>query len=262
MSAQASGARLLIYPDVASLTRAVSDCVVRAADEAIASRGCFTWMLSGGSTPRSLYAHLAQPQIASQIDWPRVHLFWGDERCVPPHHPQSNFHLAWETLLSHVPLPAENIHRIRGELPPDQAADEYEREIRAFFSRHLPQSMIISQEAGVAWPIFDLILLGMGEDGHVASLFPGHAALDEAIRWAVAIEHSQPPLPLGWRVSVTLPLINSGRRVALLVSGKGKAARLRQVLAESSGGLPVQKVHPNPGSLVWFVDRAAFGSES
>jgi len=233
------------YPDADRLARAAAEHFVTLAAEAIAARGQFAVALSGGSTPRAAYALLASDEFAAQVDWSRVHVFWGDERCVPPDHPDSNYRLAREALLGHVPLPAGNVHRIRGEINPEQAAANYERTLSSFFARH-PE--------GPA-PRFDLILLGMGEDGHTASLFPGTAALHEQTRWVVA--HYVDKLR-AWRVTLTPVVINAAAQVTFVVSGAGKADRLRQVLTGSyqPDTLPLQIVRPTDGRLLWMTDEA------
>lgn len=250
-----------IYSDAGELSQAAAHFIMRAAREAIAQQGYFALMLSGGSTPRAIYAHLAQSDL---IKWARLHLFWGDERCVPPDHPLSNFRLAWEVWLSRVPVPAENIHRIRGELAPLQAAREYEQEMQRFFRRYASSTLKVGQGEKPLWPSFDLIILGMGSDGHVASLFLGDPALDEKVRWALAVEHRQPPPPMGWRITVTLPLINAARQVMFVVTGKEKAPMVRQALERGSetAALPVQRVRPRVGQLTWFLDQAALEAEA
>ena len=235
-----------VYPDGASLARAAAEHFATLATEALAARGRFAVALSGGSTPHPTYALLASPEFAGRVDWPRVHVFWGDERGVPPDHPDSNYRMAREALLDHVPLPAHNVHRIHGEMEPQQAAAGYEHTLRAFFAQH----------PGRPSPRFDLILLGMGDDGHTASLFPGTAALHEGARWVVA--HYVHKLRV-WRVTLTPVAINAAAHVTFLVSGAGKAERLRQVLngPYQPDVLPVQIVRPTDGRLLWLADAAA-----
>jgi len=235
----------LTYPDGAGLARAAAEHFVVLAEKAVAARGQFNVALAGGSTPRATYALLADGEFAAKVDWPRVHVFWGDERAgkqhpfVPPDHPDSNYALAREALLDHAPLPAGNVHRIRAELPPPQAAALYQKEL----------------EAGLgAAGRFDLILLGMGADGHTASLFPGTLALEEKTRWVV--ENYVASLD-SWRVTLTLPVINAARQVLFLVSGTAKAETLARVRAGER--LPAALVHPSPGRLTWMVDSAAAG---
>ncbi|MEB2288926.1 MAG: 6-phosphogluconolactonase [Anaerolineae bacterium] len=238
---------LEVVADGETLARKAAGYVVRLAGEAIAARGRFSIGLSGGSTPRALFRRLASPAWASRIDWARVHVFWGDERCVPPDDAASNYRLARETLLSRVPLPPEHSHRIAGELAPAEAARRYEAELRAFFS---------SGESATPQPRFDLLLLGMGDDGHTASLFPGTAALHETERWA--IENYVPRLD-SWRITLTVPAINAAAHAIFLVSGAAKAETLRAVLhgPRQPEIYPAQLVRPQAGRLLWLVDRAA-----
>jgi 6-phosphogluconolactonase len=241
-----------IFPDLASLSQAAADHVCELARAAIQARGRFSLVLSGGSTPKGTYALLTQ----AELDWPRIHVFFGDERCVPPDHPDSNYHMARQALLDHIPIPQENIHRMRGEIPAEQAAAEYEQSLRDFF--HNASSNRGSKPRHQN--SFDLVLLGMGEDGHTASLFPGSPALHEKERWVAAVPHDQPPPPQVMRISLTLPIINAATQVTFLVSGEKKAAILKRALAAPSASqptLPAQMVHPSNGNLLWLVDRAA-----
>ena len=167
-------------------------------------RGRFAVALSGGSTPKRMFEQLAK----MVMDWKHIHLFWVDERCVPPDHPDSNYGMTAEALLNHIEIPGENIHRIHGEQPPEPAALIYEKELRHFFGEQLP--------------VFDLILLGLGSDGHTASLFPGSPALQEKKRWAVEVKHDAPPPPLVDRVTLTIPVLKEAREVIFLVSGNRK----------------------------------------
>lgn len=217
----------------------------------------FRVALAGGRTPRGVYERLAARAGATAAetaateagptpDWSRMHVFWGDERVVPPDHPESNYRMARESLLSRVPIPEAQVHRVQAELPdPDDAAEAYERTIREAF--HLTPG---------EWPRFDLVLLGLGEDGHVASLFPGSTALAERRRLAVAPQVER----LGARrVTLTLPVINHAACVLFLVSGGGKAAILRAVLRGEDGldRYPAQLVRPRNGSVLWLADRDA-----
>ncbi|MGC9356855.1 MAG: 6-phosphogluconolactonase [Anaerolineae bacterium] len=232
-----------IYSDEASLAQAVAQHVVTLAVEAIASHKVFTLALTGGSTPRLAYEVLATPRFAQRVDWSRVHLFWGDERCVPPDHERSNYRMAREALVEHLDIPAEQVHRMRGEIRPEDAASEYASQLEAVFG-------------DVSVPRFDLVLLGLGEDGHVASLFPGTGALEETERWVVA--HYVAKVE-EWRLTLTPPVLNAAENVAFLVSGERKREILREVLEGPYRPevLPAQLVHPVEGRLRWFVDRAA-----
>lgn len=235
-----------VYPDPASLAKAASDIFIDLAANTTARAGLFSVALAGGSTPRLLYTMLAQPDLASQVAWNRVHVFWSDERCVAPNHAESNYRLARETLLEQVPIPNTNIHAVQGELKPFQAAEAYEAELQQHFG------------AGVM-PVFDLILLGIGEDGHTASLFPGDAGLQVKQHWVTSVEHRQPPEPLVDRVTFTPPLINAAAHVVFLVMGKAKSKRVAQVLKGpyQPDKLPAQLIRPEHGVLVWLLDAAA-----
>ena len=230
------------YPDADSLARAAAEHFVTLAAEAIAARGRFAVALSGGSTPRVTYTLLASDEFAARVDWSHVHVFWGDERCVPPDHPESNFRLADEALLSRVPIPSGNVHRVRGELDPEAAAQAYAAELHTFF--------------GAPWPRFDLVLLGMGNDGHTASLFPGSAALHETARSVVAVTAHYQDRPVH-RVTLTLPAINAARQILFLVTGATKAKILQAVLEGPEGPYPAQRIRPTSGHLAWLVDVEA-----
>jgi len=244
-----------IVRDPETLARAGAEHFVALATAAIAARGRFAVALSGGETPRGTHAELARPPFLDQVDWPRVHVFWGDERCVPSDHPDSNYRMARETLLDRVPLPASNIHRMRGESEPHQAATEYEQELRAFFSDSGERAP--AGDAGEP-PRFDLILLGLGEDGHTASLFPGTLALRERRRWVMAQHVGKLD---AWRITLTPPVINAAADIMFLVSGPKKAETLRRVLADpapaNADQLPARLVVPAAGRVVWLVDTPA-----
>ena len=226
--------------------------------ESIAARGRFTLALSGGSTPRPIYARLAaadhvgrrydriDDRIEDRIDWGKVHVFFSDERCVPPDDVASNYRMVREALLDHVPLPSVNIHRVHGEEDPALAALAYEHDLQRVFRT-------------AAAPVFDLICLGMGDDGHTASLFPGTAALRERERWVVA-QHVA--AARAWRVTFTAALINAARHVVFLVEGAGKSETLRRVLegAYQPDVLPAQLIQPISGVAHWLVDAAAAAS--
>lgn len=212
-----------------------------AARAAIAARGAFNVSLSGGTTPRETYERLAAEPYRPEIDWAHVHVFWGDERSVPPEHPDSDYGMAKRALLDHVSIPVENIHRMRGELDAKEAAKVYEVEIKNHFN---------SQDL----PSFDLILLGLGEDGHTASLFPGTQALDVTDRLVVA---NQVPNLDNWRITFTYPLINAARQVALLVAGERKAKIVQEVVELKNPEHPASHVVPHSGELHWLLDKAA-----
>lgn len=231
------------YESGEDLALAAAQYVVHVGQRAIDSSGRFSIALAGGSTPRSLYQLLTSEMFKIRLAWEKVHVFWGDERPVPPEHPDSNFRMAQETLLSGVSISAGNIHRMKGELPPQDAAREYENELRRFFSEH-------------PWPQLDLVLLGMGDDGHTASLFPNTAALQEKERWVTA----NPVEKLSTiRITLTVPAINAARHVLFLVQGENKAEPLKAVIEGSHQpeNFPSQFIQPAQGTLVWMVDKAA-----
>ena len=203
----------------------------------------FSVALAGGNTPRRVYELLATERFAQRVEWPQVDLFFGDERCVPPDHPDSNYAMAYGALISKVGIPAKNVHRIIGESNPVESARLYESQLRTFFG-------------GAAWPRFDLVLLGMGEDGHTASLFPGSDALNEKSKWVMATKQEGSGHD---RITLTVPVFTHASRVIFLVTGAGKAERLAQVLRSQPGPdqLPAQAIQPVAGSLEWLVDSAA-----
>lgn len=222
---------------------------VTLAEKAIAERGEFFCSLSGGSTPLSSYRILAAPQISSKVNWGKTHIFWGDERCVPEGHPDRNDEAALEALLRKVPIPSKNIHRVPATEP--DAAERYESDLRGAFSLPLKES---SSEV----PRFDLILLGLGPDGHTASLFPGFPALEEKTRLVVRVDGAPKPPPA--RITFTLPLLDAARHVAFLVTGKDKNTALRRVL-NGDRALPAARVAPRDGTLVFLSDAAALTGE-
>jgi 6-phosphogluconolactonase len=232
-----------VFADPESVARAAARRVAELAREAIDERGAFSLALSGGSTPRRIYELLAGDEFRDSVDWRGVHVFFGDERTVPADHAESNYRMANEALLSRVPLPAENVHRVEGLGDAAANASNYESVMRGFFG-------------GDEWPRFDLVMLGMGDDGHTASLFPGTVALSERRAWVAANWVEK----LGaWRVTLTAPAINAARHVLFLVTGAAKAERLREVLKgeRDPSRLPSQLIRPHEGALEWFVDRPA-----
>jgi 6-phosphogluconolactonase len=228
-----------VYESSEELAEAAAREFAARADEAIDERGRFAVVLAGGSTPEATYEILAR-DYADRIDWSNVHVFFGDERSVPPDHEDSNYRMAREALLDHVPV--GSVHRMRGELPPDEAAEANEQELRGFFgSEELPR--------------FDLILLGIGGDGHTASLFPETSALEVHDRWVVA----NPVLKLETtRLTLTVPVINAARAVYFLVAGEGKADALAEILEGDPDprGYPASLIQPQ-GGPTWMLDRPA-----
>ncbi len=232
-----------IFEDAQSLFQGAAEEVASQATTAVRSRGRFTVALSGGSTPRRLYTLLA---TKASLPWDKIYFFFGDERHVPPDNPESNYRMAKESLLSKVPIPPENVFRVPAENPdPKQAAEAYEQTLRKFFNA-----------APGSFPRFDLVLLGMGPDGHTASLFPGTKALQEQSRWVVSnwVEQFKT-----YRLTLTLPVLNNAAVVLFLVSGQDKAGVLKEVLEGRQPGelFPSKLIKPSNGELIWMVDRAA-----
>ncbi len=234
---------LHVFADHSSLVDGAADFITEVAASAIAERGRFTFTLSGGGTPKPIYARLAMPPYRDRLAWEKVHIFFGDERSVPPDDPRSNYRMVREVWFDHSPIPAENIHRIHGEDDPVLEALRYEQVVAGFFR-------------AAASPAFDLILLGMGDNGHTASLFPGTAALRETARWVVA---QYVEVMTTWRVTFTAPLINAAQHVAFLAEGAGKAQMLWNVLEGpyQPDVWPSQLVQPGSGELQWLVEAAA-----
>jgi 6-phosphogluconolactonase len=238
-----------VLPDAAALARAAAERFVVAAERAIADHERFVVALSGGSTPRRMYELLAKDSFASRVSWSRVHLLWGDERCVPPTDPESNYRMAREALLDHVPLPAENVHRMHGEDDPARAAQSYEAMLRELL--HTPNGPPRSDpERSI-----DLALLGLGDNGHTASIFPGSAAVDERERWVMADYVREVAM---WRITLTAPVLNAAAAVLFLVSGAAKASVVERVLEgpRQPRELPAQLIAP-PRGMRWMLDRAA-----
>ncbi len=244
----ASERNIHIYPTSQSLLEAAAQHLVHHARQAITARNAFTIALAGGSTPQGLYARLAAPPFHSQLDWTKIRFFWGDERHVPPDHADSNYRMAHEALLSHLPISMAQIHRVPSELPDvHTAADQYEAMLRKQFEVSEPES-----------PCFDFILLGMGPDAHTASLFPGTPALHETRRLVAApwVETFQTS-----RITFTPVLLNHARHVTFLICGNAKAKTLHAVLEGpfQPDVLPAQIIRPQAGTLTWFVDQEAAG---
>lgn len=236
-------AELKVYDDLDELARAAAEEIAKSAEEAIAARGRFTIALSGGDTPKPVYRLLAEEP---RIDWSRVHAFWGDDRHVPPDHPDSNFGMAHDELLSKVAIPPGNVHRMRTEkADAERAAEEYAWTLRSAFDLGDGER-----------PRFDLVLMGIGEDAHTASLFPGGEAVRERSRLVVAPWVSS----LGtFRITLTPPVFNNARLALFLVSGEEKAEALKAVLEGDfqPDRFPAQVVRLEGGKLLWLVDRAA-----
>jgi 6-phosphogluconolactonase len=233
-----------VFPDLSALSLAAAEEFARIAAERAQQSGRCTIALSGGHTPRALY-ELWAGDFRERLPWPKIHLFWGDERYVSPDDLRSNYRMVREALLNRVAIPPGNIHPVSTQLPnPDDAAHEYEMTMRGLFPG--------------AWPALDLILLGTGPEGHTASLFPNSPALEEKVRWVIVVRAPAEPRR---RISFTLPVINRARNVFFLVAGKEKQRilqRLRTNPTEQTPEIPVSLVRP-AGTAIWFVDKAAYG---
>jgi len=232
----------IIYSQKENLTEETAKYLANLISKSLLQKARCSFVLAGGSTPRGVYEKLASEPYRNKIDWGKVHLFWGDERCVPPDHPDSNYRMAKEALIDHIDIPQENVHRIPAEKEPAEAAREYEETIKRFFggASHLP--------------VFDIILLGIGEDGHTASLFPGTEALEDKKRWVTDVYVKGLDTH---RITLTLPVINNGKNVIFLVAGSFKAKIMKQIYYRTDTTYPAARVNPANGTLIYFIDKAA-----
>ncbi|MFA6054543.1 MAG: 6-phosphogluconolactonase [Thermodesulfovibrionales bacterium] len=234
-----------ILPDLEAISHKAAEIFLHLSKQYISSAGRFVVALSGGTTPKRFYTLLGSDPLRHLIDWSRVHFFWVDERCVPKEDKESNYKLAFDALLSKVPVRTSNIHRIKGEDGPDEAASEYERDMPAFFGT-----------SGL--PVFDMIVLGMGKDGHTASLFPGSKSLEEKTRLVVPVYMKKPKSN---RVTLTLPVLNNADQIIFLAAGKSKAHIVRSVLAgdKERKQYPAGLINPANDKIWWLIDREAAG---
>lgn len=233
--------RVEVYDNADALFRAASEKIAAALEAVLRERGTASFVLTGGNTPKPLFELLAASPLRQQLDWSRIQFFWGDERCVPPDSSESNYGMAWKALISKLPVPTENVHRIPGEMDnPERAALQYEAEIRRITPDPFP-------------PAFDVVLLGMGEDGHTASLFPGTYWNEES--WVVA-NHAPGRLTAN-RVTMTPRLLNAARNVFFLTAGISKAKALASVLEDPASDCPAKRIQPVSGNLIWMVDKDA-----
>jgi len=237
---------ICVYLDYESLSQAAAQRFAASVAHAIQQHGQFWVALSGGSTPRRMFEILACPPTLHQIPWTQVHFFWCDERCVPPEHPESNFALLQRLLLSHLETYPQHVHRMKGELPPQQAVVDYAHLLASYAGQ------------GMGWIKFDLVLLGLGDDGHTASLFPGAIPADEMTQPVIAVRVKTQGRPAG-RITLTPPVFNAAQQVLFLVNGSSKAQALAGTLAQERDPLryPAQRIQPQPGNLTWMVDQAA-----
>lgn len=232
-----------VFSDLEEISHKAAEVFTNFSRSCIASQKKFSAAISGGSTPRKLYRLLGSAEYSPQVDWQRVHLFWADERCVPKEHEESNFKAAFDRLLSKASIPDENIHRIRGEEDPERGARDYEEDIRKFFGM-----------SGL--PMFDLVILGMGEDGHTASLFPGSSLLEERIRLAAPVYLDRPNRN---RITLTLPVLNNATQILFLVAGHSKADIVYEILGDGrkKERYPAGLISPDHGSVTWLIDQEA-----
>jgi len=231
--------RIEVLPDPPALARHVAEWMTAAA---LASKGPFRIALSGGSTPKMLYEVLSSDAFRTRFPWQRVLWYWGDERFVPHDHPDSNFQMTREAMLAKVPVPSENIFPVPVDRAPEECALRYERILQAAYGGAVLDP---------AHPLFDINLLGLGPDGHTASLLPGEPVLLERQRWVLAVPHGRPEV----RITMTYPVLESSRHAAFLVTGKDKAAIVGAIGAGGSQ-VPAARIKP-VGELIWFLDRAA-----
>ncbi len=237
---------MILCDTLEDLTRKAAHCIAQYLESRARSKQRISLILSGGSTPKTLYQHFSAPPLIDKMPWEQLHLFWGDERCVPPDDPRNNYRLAYDAFVSRVPIPLENIHRMPAEGPdPFQAAVQYETHLRQFFSG-----------SSSNFPEFDLILLGIGADGHTASLFPEEPALKETKRWVVEVVSDKLEIP---RLTLTYPVINHASQVIFLAAGFEKAPVLRCLSLASVGSsdFPFLQVKPIYGGVTFFIDETA-----
>lgn len=235
--------KIRVFPDLESLSHEAVHIFVETSRQSISERKSFSVAISGGSTPRMLYTLLGSDRYRDIVNWKGINVFWADERCVTPEHRDSNYRHAFESFLSKVPVPDKNIHRIRGEKGPEQGAQEYENELR----RHFDTANL---------PVFDLVLLGMGEDGHTASLFRNSITLNEKGRLAVPVFRNKSDHD---RITLTLPVLNNALHIVLLISGTSKSKTVANILGEKNGKhrYPVGRIQPTGGTVIWLLDREA-----
>lgn len=238
----ADNAEVKIFKSISELHKNASGYICATIRHFINRRGKCTFVLSGGSTPKKLYDEI-NTNFKDSIEWIKVFFFWGDERCVPPENNDSNYRMAQEHLLSKLPVLKENIFRIKGEKPPEEAASLYDAEIREFFG-HTPL------------PSFDIVLMGIGTDGHTASLFPGSYVLDIKDKLAA---HVYSEKLKSWRVTLTLPVINNSKNILIIAEGKEKSEIINKIFNEKDAGLPAQQINASNGKLTWFIDTNAAG---
>jgi 6-phosphogluconolactonase len=234
---------IVIKRDISELAEASADIVISCAKESVSKRGRFVPAVSGGSSPRPLYRLLAEGPYVRKMPWNKTHIFWVDERCVPVKDPASNYGTAKGDLLDKVPIPTAQIHPMPVDDPTGKGILAYQHELETFFH----------PEEG-DWPVFDLVILGIGTDGHTASLFPGSPSLEEKEKWVVAVKGGDPDVS---RLTMTLPVLNAARKVVYLVSGRRKAEIIKRIFTVGKPPLPAARIRPVSGDLIWLIDQEA-----
>ena len=233
--------KIEVVEDAASFARAIAEWIT---DTALRTNGPVRIALSGGSTPRPVYSLLASAEFRDRFPWARTRWFWGDERFVPHDHPESNYRMAWDAMLSRAPVPSQNIFAIPTDGTPKNAAQRYEQTLKQIYGK---------PDLDPKTPLFDILLLGVGDDGHTASLLPGNPVLEERTRWVADVARGRPEI----RITLTYPAIESSRHVAFLLQGESKAAIFAEIRSGRSN-VPAARVNPL-GDITWFADRAAAG---
>jgi len=237
--------RLIVVPEGRAFDEAAAAEFARAVQAGVKTNDHAAVALAGGSTPRGMHRLLAQSPLSTALPWARVHLFWGDERVVPYTDDASNYGTAKQDLIGPLGLDPDQVHPMPVNGEPDALAADYEATLRAHFGKHIDRP-----------PVLDLVCLGLGEDGHTASLFPGHPALYESRRWTMAVTGGRPHVP---RLTLTVPVLNQARRIVFLVAGTAKAAIVKTVMNHPEAALPAHHIAPGAGSITWVLDRPAAG---
>jgi 6-phosphogluconolactonase len=234
---------IFIKRDISEMSATGADILISSAKDDVLKRGRFTLAVSGGSSPRPLYRLLAEEPYVRKMPWSKTHIFWVDERCVPDTDPASNYGTAERDLLDKVSIPKSQVHPMHGSDPPEKGAHDYQNELKTFFHPEKKNR-----------PVFDLVVLGIGTDGHTASLFPGLPALDEKEKWVVAVKGGDPDVH---RLTLTLPVLNAARRLVFIASGQKKAEIIKEVFTGGQPHQPARRIRPASGELIWLMDRKA-----
>jgi 6-phosphogluconolactonase len=239
------------FDEHTKMSRKAAEYILALAETCVKERGYFTVALSGGNSPVQIYDRLGDPPLRNKMPWKKTLIFWGDDRYLPPGDRESNYHIAYEALISKVPIPQENVMRIPTEVKPiEVAASLYETIIRKTFVR------LKDIDRQKKLPVFDLVILGVGKDGHTASLFPGHRAVNEKEKWVTFVKaHAR--MTLRERITITLPVINAARNVMFIIAGEGKGDMIRSIIEQKKAGkvYPATMVKPDDGQTVWFIDK-------